>query len=78
MLRETNVISALSSMSPVLPVEPLKGSFDEPEAGHTGTNQQPTITGPNLSFPGFKEEIKDIEQMIQERVMETRSFRRQR
>lgn len=46
--------SALSSMSAALSVEPLKRSFDEPEAGHTGTIQQPTITGPNLSFPGFK------------------------
>lgn len=45
--------SALSSMSPALPVEPLKRWLDRPEAGHTGTNQL-TITVPNLSFPGFK------------------------
>lgn len=45
--------SALSSVSAALPVEPLKRSFDRPEAGHTGTVQL-TITAPNLSFPDFK------------------------
>lgn len=52
--RETNLIlSALSSMSPALPVKPLKRSFDRPKASHTGTNRL-TITVSNLSFPGFK------------------------
>lgn len=69
--------SGLSSMSFALPVEPLKRLFNGPGAGHTGTRQL-TITASNLSFPGFKEEIKDIEQMIQEGVIETRIFKRQR
>lgn len=70
--------SALSSMSPALPDEPLLRSFDRLKAGHTGTNQL-TITAPNLSFPGLqvgnqRHRTNDSEGG----VIETRSFKRQR
>lgn len=56
--------SVLSSVN--LPVKPLKRSFDKLKAGHTGTSQLKKIIAPNLLFPGFEQEIKDVGQMIQE------------
>lgn len=57
--------SVLSSAD--LPVKPLKRSFDKLKAGHTGTSQlKKKIIAPNLLFPGFEQEIKDVGQMIQE------------
>lgn len=51
--------SVLSSVD--LPVKPLKRSFDKLKAG-----QLKKIIAPNLLFPGFEQEIKDVGQMIQE------------
>jgi len=53
-----------------LPVKPLKRS----KAGHTGTSRV-TITAPNLSFPDFKQEIKDSEQMMQGGAREMKLYR---